>query len=248
MDSTCNADVPVKATTSNVLLTLHFHDHLSRNRYLIIIYIFLILSYIGVFFGLLSVNFKDQEFIETNYYKPFHLLSFWAIFVFTILETLILLLSENIKNPLQIFVLFFDIVVTLSIAIMFTMYPEEYEEVAHYMEYSVQILISSVNYFFIFNMMYGRIKAKSKNKFLYVLQGIEIIVATLTIILSIFQLIFYSGAITTNMSKERVAHFCEFVNEILNGLFALIYSLSVYKLINGDLKKVKKDLLNMKSN
>jgi len=223
-----------------LILSIHLHSQIIFRKYLILIYVFALLIYIGIFFGLLAVNFKSQPFIESHYYLPFHLLAFWAVFAFTVIEAFILILSNNIKHKFQIILLAFNIVFTLMTAILFNIDPEEYEVVAHYLEYSIQIFISCVNLFFVLNLL----SKKDTYSLFYKFRYFELLLVLLIILLSIFQLFFYTGLIMTGIEPERVGHFCEFTNEILNGGFALFYACTVYYDISKELHQCNESIKN----
>jgi len=213
-------------------LNIHNHQQINSKKTLILFYNFLILIYIGIQFGLMGVNFQDQDFIEANYYLPFHLLEFWAVFCFTLLESLILIATGNVTtedwaNTLQAGILLFNVVATLTAAIVFSMFPELYEVPAHYMEYSIQILITITDFIFIM-----KTTNKLDNKwFTYS----KITFAVSTFLLSVFQLLIYSDTIPVPMGGERAGHFMEFSNEIANGIFALWYGSQMYSIYNDDL-------------
>jgi len=221
-----------------VLLGIHNHSKISIRLYLALLYIFSLLGYIGIFLALLALNFKDQEFIEEFYYRSFHLLAFWGIFVFTVIEAFILILSELVTKP-QAALLGFNVISSLMTAILFNVYPEEYEVVAHYLEYAIQIFISGVNFFFVFNLL--RARPDSYNAF-YKYRYLELVVVLAIIILSVFQLFFYSDLISTDIGAERTAHFCEFVNEIMNGCFALWFACVIYLGIRNELHQCSESL------
>jgi len=215
-------------------LTLCIHDYnlISSKKILTLIYIFLIIMYIGIQIGLMGVNFKSQDFIESNYYLPFHMLAFWAVFILTVLESLILIITGNVTqddwiNILQTVILLFNVVSTLSAAIIFSMFPAEYEVPAHYMEYSIQIFITLVDFLFIFKG-----SKTETNKWIIIS---KYIFAVLIFLLSLFQLLTYSAAVNVDMEPERAGHFMEFANEIANGLIALWFGFDQYYQISNNL-------------
>jgi hypothetical protein len=175
--------------------------------------------------GLLFANFHSQKYIEENYYLPFHLSEFWAVFIFTTLEAYILVITNTVElnSTLRAFLVFFNVVSTFSCALMFTLDPHTFEVPAHYFEYSLQILITCVNFFFI---------SSTDTKYLYVQRSIAFGVLAL----SVMQICIYSGLVETGIEPERAAHFCEFSNEIFNGLFALGYSISIFQRFHNDVK------------
>jgi hypothetical protein len=133
---------------------LENHHHKHRVKTQLLVYIALIVVYVGIQVGLFAANFLDQDVIESLYYGPFHYLEFWAVFAFTTLEayTLVSVDVVDLSNALQSGVLMFNIIITLLVAIMFSLW-DGYEVPAHYIEYSVQILISMVDVFFVFQVL-----------------------------------------------------------------------------------------------
>lgn len=212
-----------------LLHDLHAYSVWNWKKNLMLAYIFLLLIYVGMNVGLLGANFQDQDFIEEHYYRVFHMLAFWSVFVFTVLEAFILLTAEvmlfNYQNALQSSIVLFNVLFSFATAILFTIYPDRYEVPAHWMEYSVQILISSVSLLFVWNY----ISANEKQNIFFRFRYVELVAAVLIILLSILQLIIYSGRMHLKIGAERAAHFCEFVNEIFNGLFALFYAIVTYQ-------------------
>ena len=112
---------------------IHDYDLKSSQKLKLLLYMTVIVIYIGVQVGLLAANFKDQNFIDTHYYLPFHLAEFWAVFIFVTSEAFILISAEilNLQSTLQMSLLVFNIIVTLMVAILFTLYPDFYEVPAH---------------------------------------------------------------------------------------------------------------------
>ena len=81
------------------------------------------------------------------------------------------------------------------------------------------------------------IESSSTDNVFYRYRYAELTVAALVVGLSALQLLIFAGRIKTGMDAERAAHFCEFVNEIFNGLFALFYAVLTYM----DLRKRTSD-------
>jgi hypothetical protein len=133
----------------------HHHKHAIKRN--LLIYIAIIVVYIGIQFGLIAANFVDQDQIEALYYAPFHYLEFWAVFVFTTMEayTLVSVDVVDLRSVVQSGILMFNIIVTLLVAILFSLW-DGYEVPAHYVEYSVQIFISIVDVFFVFQILRKR--------------------------------------------------------------------------------------------
>lgn len=214
----------------NLFQNIHDYTTLYTRQNILLLYIFLLLIYISMNFALLGLNFQSQNFIETNYYLPFHLLSFWGVFFFTLLEAFILISADIVSssNILQSGLVLFNIFTTLATAIIFSMYPKFYEVTAHYLEYSAQVLISTVNILFAVNFMRQREGSFQKILCLNRIRWIELIISIPIVWLSCLQLLIYSTFLPVSIEPERAAHFCEFTNEIINAVFALTYSISIY--------------------
>jgi len=218
-----------------LVLELRAQDVQARRQVLLLIYLFILLVYIGLNAALLGANQKPQAYIEENYYLIFHMTSFWAVFVFTLMEALLLISVDKIvwSNKFQFLIVMFNVMTTFTTALLFTIYPREYEVPAHYMEYSAQIFISSVNVIFVRNYT---LTANMSGMF-YKLRHVEIFVAWLMVTFSFFQLFIYSGLIPVAMGGERAGHMCEFCNEIFNGGFAFVYTLVLYSDVTQDLNR-----------
>jgi len=61
---------------------IHDFELLQTRRTKILIYVFILIVYASIQITLIIANTPNQEFIEANYYGSFHLLEFWAVFVF----------------------------------------------------------------------------------------------------------------------------------------------------------------------
>lgn len=204
---------------------------MRENQQQMLLYIFATLTYLGINLALFGLNFRDQDFIEEFYYLPFHLLEFWAVFVFTLIEGFVLVSTGTLQvngplgQRLQIGLAGFDILFTLIIAIIFTMYPEEYEVPTHWMEYSAQLFITLVNFVFVLN--FSRMK-QYQSGLVYKFRHVQTAVASLAFILSVLQFFVYSGIIPTPPGPERTAHFFEFITESLNAVVVLWFSVLAY--------------------
>jgi len=207
---------------------LNDYQTAKTNQNIILIYILLILVYAALQLALLGVNFQSQEFIEENYYLVFHLLEFWAVFIFTLIEAFVLLFTGQLSmtNKFQTGLLLFNIVVTFVAVMMFSIYPDFYEVTSHYIEYSVQILITLVDFVFIIGNSFG--KDAEKNNSFYKFRWAQIIIASLVFALSWVQIFIYNGSLPVTIEPERAAHFCEFSTEFFNAMFAFMYAMSNY--------------------
>jgi len=205
---------------------IHHYRLLEIKANRLLVYIFLILMYIALNAALLGANCQEQSFIEENYYYPFHMADFWGLFGFTLLEALLLIATEIVlvENILQTGIMFLNVVITFVLSFIFTLYPHFYEVTAHYLAYSTQILITSVNLIFLSSYL----KNAKAGDVVSRLRQLEFFVVFMMVLFSMFQLILYGGLVPVAMGPERAAHFCEFTNEIVNGIFALMYAILIY--------------------
>jgi len=222
-----------------VLCAIRDHKTMEQNQLKMLLYTFATLVYLGINLAEFGLNFRDQDFIESNYYLPFHLLEFWAVFAFTLIEAFVLVSTGtlDINGPwthiLQIGLAWFDILFTLIIAIIFSMDPQEYEIPAHFMEYSAQVFITLINFIFLIN--YLRNKTYQGTVF-WRFRYFEILLAVFTFFLSIFQFFIYTEVIPTAPGGERSTHFFEFITESINALFVLWFSAVTYRQMNRQLE------------
>jgi hypothetical protein len=221
-------ELTTKYSPARTMLWISDYNDINWNQNKLRVYIFATLIYLGINIGLFGLNFKDQDFIESNYYLPFHLLEFWAIFVFTLIEAFVLVSTGTLKvngswlHRLQLGLAGFDILYTLMIAIIFSMDPEVYEVPAHYMEYSAQVLITLINFVYVFG--FGKTKSiKSGGS-----QQLQFGLAVIAFVMSIMQFLIYTEAIPTPPGGERSGHFFEFSTESLNACMVLYYSILAY--------------------
>jgi hypothetical protein len=154
--------------------------------------------------------------------------------------------STNNNSLWPTFLIFINVMGTFATALLFTLDPEQYEVVTHYMEYILQILISAVNWIFVHHLTTttttttttsalhggriggGRGGRRSSNNAL-LLRHYEIGAASVIVALSIVTVFLYSGILPMGtVEPERAGHFAEFVNEIGNGLFAFLYATVSY--------------------
>jgi hypothetical protein len=122
-------------------------------------------------------------------------------------QALILLYTDRLGSRyiLQSSLMTFDIVATLVTALLFSIFPDAYEIDAHYMEYSVQILISCVNFVFIVDYIS---QPANRNTFVYRWRWVELAVAVLVVVLSFIQIFIFRKWIPVSIEPERAAHFC----------------------------------------
>jgi hypothetical protein len=214
-----------RQTMAQAIRDVHEYERLNLQQNLLLRYLFLVLLYVGLNVALLGANFASQDFIEQHYYQTFHMISFWGVFGFTLLEAHVLIATGIVSWPhrLQTILILFNVMASFATAVLFSIDPQVYEVPAHYMEYSVQILISCVNILFL--------QTTTSTGTLIIRRRFELAVAIVVLGLSIATLIVYATG------AERSAHFCEFINEIFNGLFTLFFAAFCYEDVHGQLEQ-----------
>ncbi len=218
-------------------------QQLAAKKNFILSYLISSVLYLGLNLSLLAANFQDQEFIEENYYLPFHLLEFWAVFVFSVIEAFVLhsvgllQFEGSLFQKTQTVLVWSNILFTMMTAVLFSLYPPFYEVPAHYMEYSAQILLTIVNFVFIFgnNPTQNDPAEEPISKTAKVNKYALIVLASFSVLLSLLQLLVYSDAIKTQIGGERAGHFIEFSVESLNAVIVIFFTLQKYRIISKQL-------------
>lgn len=112
---------------AKVMIDMLDLKEMEHKRNLMLLYAGVTLIYLSIQIALFGLNWQDQDFIEANYYLPFHLLEFWAIFAFTVIEAFVLIQSgflhvhgDWIQN-VQIALVWFNVLFTCIVAIIFNM-------------------------------------------------------------------------------------------------------------------------------
>lgn len=185
-------------------------------------YIIALSVFIAINVGMLVINSSDTDFIETVL-LPFHLIEFWAVFFFTLLDLAIIyskgMSSGNtFKDVIFAIISILNIVLTFIPAMMVSIALEHFEDQAHWIEYSAQIPIICVDLIFFSKPKKGEDHyAQKLFRFLFVI---------FLLIGSIVQLILFSHVADYN--KEVYAHYCEFTLEGLNACVALYFCILVF--------------------
>lgn len=244
------AEDPLTAQTLHQIAhDIHEFGIIKERLNWFLIYIMSILLYLGLNATLLVANSMPQTFIEEYYELPMHYLSFWGVFGFTVVEAVLLLSTSlvSLERRLASSLLFLDVCLSFGSALLYSLDPDIFEVPAHYAEYIVQILITSVNLLFIQDRQrqqseilvqdarsdQGKDKddattppsRSSRTIFQSSLSSLEQGSSYIALVLSLLQLALYSELVPTRMGGERSAHFCEFTNELINGIFALDYAI-----------------------
>jgi hypothetical protein len=196
-----NHNIP--ATTTSMMIVVDAasiiqqeYNHILVQRQQIrhlLLYLLSIVLYIGLNCTLLYINIScTQEYIESHYYIPFHMSSFWGVFLFALIEAFVYFTtlqhiytvsgtspdiyetkpsiitaasvsSSSSTTSYSSMMIVWNVMSTFSIAILFTIDPTTFEIPAHYMEYTIQIAISCVTLVFFFQGNTNTIKPQSNN-------------------------------------------------------------------------------------
>jgi len=167
--------------------------------------------YVGIQITLLLLNTQGDEELE-KIDVPFHLVEFWAVFCFTILNIFYLINSKTRRMLLSLWII--EVMLTLIAALIISIDMENNEPLSHWIEYCAQIPLVIVDI-----TVSSSMTEKYKNGYAgYVWQ----VISWITLAASILQLVLYAG-IGHGVSPERSAHYCEFSIETVNGSLMIYY-------------------------
>lgn len=185
--------------------------------------IFFNVIYIFSSFTLLISNTQSLDAIN-SYFYPFHVLDFVGSFAFAVVESASLILAGIVSVTEPRFILLgFNCGLTFIAATLFLLLPSYWEVTSHWIEFSAQVFLTSIDLIFIW------IQFKDKTNPLYKYRFIEIGLVVVMLIFSITKLFIYGGILRIgNHDPEQTAHFLEFIGEIVNSLFALIFLMTIY--------------------
>lgn len=200
------------------------YESTKEKKIKLLYYILILTVYISIQLALIIANFNSQEFIEEHYAPPFHLIAFWSVFFFSFIEAFILLSSKMINISLtidiiKIIVLFVNVITTFIAALLISIHLEVFEHTSHLIEYTAQILITTVNINFVINNF------NNKTNFRKIF---ECILSFIAFSLSILNILIYTEIIP-NSQPEHTSHYIEFITETINALFTLFFAISLYK-------------------
>jgi hypothetical protein len=217
-----------QANETNELLTrIYAQVQLNSSISKMTAYALIALLFASLQIALLVLNAQSEEFIEHDINVPFHLIEFWAIFAFTLLEAFLLSTSMNdvvttatppASRVVYLGTIGLNIALTLIAAILISIDMIKFETTAHFIEYVAQLPITLVDVVFVVQQS----KAKSVCHALVSYGGL---VSLLVFVATVFQLLVYCEAIDTGISSEQSAHFFEFTIELVNSIFALWFAI-----------------------
>lgn len=209
-------------------------ERTKRNFFML--YIFAIIVYLGLNIALFCANLQPYHIIEHNYSLAMHLPEFWGVFVFSLLEALILISTKNIDNKLQSAFVTFNVCAAFVFATLFTIDPDIFDTVVHECEYGLQVLLTLANFLFI---------TSDPANPLYKYRRIELTIGVLVFLLSLFQVLLYNGAFPfarTADQEEHYSHSIEYATESFNAVYAVLYAIAIFYMYDRQVNHLETQL------
>lgn len=184
--------------------------------------------YIILFFFLscclLIGNSQKEEIIKDNFKVYLLIVSFWGGFGFALIEASILLYAELVQIvSLRYLIIAFNTGTTLISALLFSIDPDYWSNIAHWIEYSAQFSITLLDILFIFHHFQHR-----KN-ILYRYRYYELALVIFFSILGIFKILAFGEYINFGIGGWQAAHFFEYTGDIVNSFFAFVFTYVMYQ-------------------
>jgi hypothetical protein len=167
------------------------------------------------------MNSTNEEFLATIDRK-FHLVEFWTVCIFTLLEFFLLTSIQN-NNFFSFSGAILNIILTFVASLLVTINTPEFEVTAHYFEYVAQLLIIPMDLIFIFNEVQG--ESIINKMLMFFRREIELKLS----LLIIFTFVIFLDAIALLIvyvidpnKYDRVSHFMESTIEMANSGVVII--------------------------
>jgi hypothetical protein len=207
-------------------------SEIKREKLFIAFMLFFLVLYFFSSCTLLIANCQSMKIIEEKYNIPFTAIDFWGSFFFTLVEACILV-NANILSigSLRFLIVAFNIGMTLIAAVLYSLNPEFWEVPCHWIEFVAQICIALSDLIFIFHQF----KNKTDN-ILYRYRYYEALVISILVLGNIFKLLLFGGGIKIGMDGEQAAHFIEYIGEMINTIFAFLFTTILFKECEENLK------------
>lgn len=212
-------------TTRIMMNQIGFKEILEKKHKLRVMTFLIFFNVIYIFSSmtLLIANTQSLDAINTYFY-PFHVLDFVGSFLFAVVESNALILAGivTVAEP-RFFLLCLNCGLTFIAAVLFLLLPAYWEVTSHWIEFSAQVFLTSIDLIFIW------VQFKDETNPLYKYRFIEIGLVIVMLTSSITKLFIYGGVLRIgNHDPEQTAHFLEFIGEIINSLFALVFLITIY--------------------
>jgi len=217
---------------------------IQREKLFISFMLFFLVLYFFSSLTLLIANCQPMEIIDTKYNVPFHMIDFWGSFLFTLVEACILVNANMLTiGSLRFLIVAFNIGMTLVAAVLFSMNPEFWEIPCHWIEFSAQICIAFSDLIFIFHQF------KKTDSMLYRYRNCEAAMILFLVLGNCFKLLIFGGVIKVGMDGEQAANFIEYIAEMINSVFAFLFTIVSYRECDENLKHlfIKKNFSNLEN-
>lgn len=213
--------------SSNILLVYRLHEmrHMENVNFTLAI---ACLVYCGINVALIVTNYANScEEDPPVSEHTFHLLEFWATFLFAVVECISLTSTPKsimsiYDNPLALrLILFFNIVAASLPAVLVTLNYQYFEIISHEIEYLNELTMSFIDLVLLWSLCQ--------------FEGTSLRLAGIASVVAVVQLAVYNGMGRTedgDMVGEVPAHYLEFVFEIISSLIAFWFCMD-NKLVCG---------------
>jgi len=206
----------------------------KRKKLSLSLMLFFIIIYFFCCCTLLIANCQAPEIIDSKYNVPFHMLDFWGSFGFALIEAAILVTAAMVEiGSLRHFIVSVNIGTTLIAAVLFSFNPEFWEINCHWIEFSAQIFITLSDILFIFHQF-----KKAEYNILYKYRYYELGLVLFFAMAAVIKLLVFGGVINLGIDPEQAAHFFEYCGEMVNAIFAFVFTLVMYKECNQNLNAI----------
>lgn len=211
----------------NLNIELNKLKKMQKNKNIIMFFIILSSVYFFSSSTLLIANTQNIKTIDV-YFLPFHNLDFLGSLVFAIVEAMALIYAEIIVfGEPRFFLVFFNVGLTFVAAALFLIKADYWEITSHWIEFSAQVFLTSIDLVFI------TAQFKDNSNPLYKYRYFEIILVIILLISSIIKLFIYGNIIRIyDIDGEQMAHYLEFIGEMINTSFAVMFLLVYYNILN----------------
>lgn len=209
------------------------YNNLKRKKISLSFMLFYIIIYFFCCCTLLIANCQSPEIIDAKYNVPFHMLDFWGSFGFTLIEASILVIADMVEiGSVRYFIVAINIGTTLIAAVLFSFNPAFWEITCHWIEFSAQIFITLSDVLFIFHQF------KKAENILYKYRYYELALVLVFAVAAILKLLVFGSLIKLGIDAEQAAHFFEYCGEMVNAIFAFVFTLVMYKECENNIQAI----------
>lgn len=210
------------------------YSNYKRKKLMLSLMLFYIIIYFFCCLTLLIANCQPPEIIDSKYNVPFHMLDFWGSFGFALIEAAILVTADMVEiGSFRYFIVAINIGTTLIAAVLFSFNPEFWEIPCHWIEFSAQIFITLSDILFIFHQF-----KKAENNILYKFRFWELGLVLFFALGAVMKLLIFGEVIRMGIDAEQAAHFFEYSGEMVNTIFAFVFTLVMYKECKENLENI----------